>query len=599
MLAPLDYLVIAFYVLFMGGLGWYFRRDTADSSEFFRGGGRMPWWMVGASVFMSGFSAWTFTGAAGVAYNHGIVVLMIYWGNALCLFLAAAVFAAWMRQTRAVVVMEVVRERLGRTNEQFAVATSVPLSVISSAISLYGMAIFLAPVFHWNLTLTIVISGILVILTSTLGGAWAVVAGDFMQAMLLVPVTLIAAAFALEATGGLGPLLSNLPKTHLDLTASASPGFGLLWVVAVSIERIWLQNGISSAWKFLVVRDGGAARRAAVLAGFLFLAGSSVWFIPPLATRSLGLDLVTRFPQLSSPGEGAYVAMAVDLLPMGLLGLLVVGIVGATLSAMDHGLNRNAGICVRSLYVPLLRRSAGEKEQVLAGRVCTILLGVVIILLALLYSTWREMSIFNLMFNFMAMLAAPIAVPMVWCFFTRRTPDWATWSSSLVGFSVSAIVGWLPRQPAIAQWIDEHTKSGFSQWLTANEFSVIVLLNFSLCTLWILVATALWPVSSPARKAEIDSFFTKMRKPLTKEESLAQGVDRTAERIAHLCLIYAAFLVILALIPNSLRGHLSLGFCAIFFAVTAYILRRLSRREIARFDAETRNTPQPSRQKVA
>ncbi|MDI1250695.1 MAG: hypothetical protein PSV13_17670 [Lacunisphaera sp.] len=585
MLNFLDYAVIAFYVIFMAGLGWYFRRDTADSSEFFRGGGRMPWWMVGASVFMSVFSAWTFTGAAGTAYDSGLVILVIYWGNALCLFLAAVVFAAWLRQTRAIVVMEAVKERFGRFNEQFSILLAVPTSIIVAAISLYGLTIFIAPVFHWNLQLTICVCGALVIATSTIGGSWAVVAGDFMQAMMLVPVTLVMAAFTLELTGGLTPLLAQLPPTHLDLTGSASPGFGLIWVVAMLIERIWLQNGLSSGWKFLVVRDGADARRAAALAGVLFLLGSALWFLPPLAARAQGVNLTERFPELSNSSEAAYAAMAMDLLPSGMLGLVVVGIVGATLSQMDHGLNRNAGIVVRSVYLPFLRPSASERELVLAGRISTVTLGAVIVLLALLFSTWRDVGVFNLMLSFMAMLGAPIAIPMVWCYFTKRSPDWAAWSTSLVGFVVSALTGWMPRQTWFKAWAAEANLADLVRWVTENEFSVVVLVNFVVCSIYFWTATYLAPMRDPKRILEVDEYFTKLRKPLSPAEIASQGVDMTPLRIARLCDIYAIFLGLLCLVPNSMRGRICIGFCALFFLGTAQALRWLARRETARVAA--------------
>ena len=57
MLSPYDYLVIAFYFLFMIGIGWFFRRFSKNSSEYFRGGGQMTWWLVGASAFMASFMA--------------------------------------------------------------------------------------------------------------------------------------------------------------------------------------------------------------------------------------------------------------------------------------------------------------------------------------------------------------------------------------------------------------------------------------------------------------------------------------------------------------------------------------------------------------
>ncbi|MBL9205878.1 MAG: hypothetical protein JNN01_12370, partial [Opitutaceae bacterium] len=116
MLTSFDYGVVVFYLVFLLGIGWYFRRAGRDSSEYFRGGGQMAWWMVGASSFMSAFSAWTFTGAAGLAYRHGLVVLVLFWCNGLGFLLNWNYFARFARNSRAVTALEAVRRRLGPVN---------------------------------------------------------------------------------------------------------------------------------------------------------------------------------------------------------------------------------------------------------------------------------------------------------------------------------------------------------------------------------------------------------------------------------------------------------------------------------------------------
>ena len=70
-MTPYDHAVIAFYFLFMLLMGWVAARVVKNSSDYFRGGGQMLWWLVGASAFMTQFSAWTFTGAASKAYAEG------------------------------------------------------------------------------------------------------------------------------------------------------------------------------------------------------------------------------------------------------------------------------------------------------------------------------------------------------------------------------------------------------------------------------------------------------------------------------------------------------------------------------------------------
>ena len=77
-----EYLVIAGYFLLIVGIGFAFKRMAVQStSDYFRGGGRMLWWMVGSTAFMMQFSAWTFTGAAGKAFTDGFAVCLVFVAN--------------------------------------------------------------------------------------------------------------------------------------------------------------------------------------------------------------------------------------------------------------------------------------------------------------------------------------------------------------------------------------------------------------------------------------------------------------------------------------------------------------------------------------
>src|SRR3954449_10584474 len=109
--APIDYAVIAAYMALMVAIGLYAARFNKNASDYFRGGNRIPWLVAGLSSFMSGFSAWTFTGAAGLAYQHGIVAILIYRGNAATFRVGYWVFAVRWRRARISTVMEYLVER--------------------------------------------------------------------------------------------------------------------------------------------------------------------------------------------------------------------------------------------------------------------------------------------------------------------------------------------------------------------------------------------------------------------------------------------------------------------------------------------------------
>src|SRR6187401_907263 len=122
-----DYAVIGFYFAFMALMGVVFKRFIKDTSDYFRAGGEVLWWIVGAGAFMVSFSAVTFTGMAGKAYEDGPVVMVIFVGNALGFLINYFWFAPISRQTRAVTAMQIVRTRFGKVSEQFFTWLQIPV----------------------------------------------------------------------------------------------------------------------------------------------------------------------------------------------------------------------------------------------------------------------------------------------------------------------------------------------------------------------------------------------------------------------------------------------------------------------------------------
>lgn len=571
MLSTYDYLVIGFYFLFMMGVGWFFRRFSKDSSDFFRGGGQMTWWLVGASAFMSSFSAWTFTGAASTAYTAGIVILVIYFSNAIGFVLNYTTFAPWFRQMRVITVMQSIRQRFSPGNEQFFTWLQMPIQVLYAAIWLFGLAIFAASVFNMNLQWTIVLTGVAVLVMATLGGSWAVVAGDFLQALILMPITVVAAVLALNEVGGFGGLFQKLPPGHFDILGSHLSEYGMLWVVAMIIKQIFILNNMQDAARYLCVKDGRAARKAALLSAILFIVGPVIWFIPPMAARVLYPDLSTVFPKLSNPSEAAYVAIAIKTMPAGLLGLLVTGIFAATMSSMDTGLNRNAGVFIKNVYQPLVRPRASERELVLMGKAVTVIFGILVILIALLYSTWKNVGLFKLMLNFSALVGIPYSIPLFWCLLIRRTPPWAGWSTVVVCLLASLLVSSGPNWDFFRNLVGTTA----ADWMKTHDFVASMTVNVVLGSAWFLGSCLFYERMPASYKNRIEAYFEQMHRPIDFEKEIGESTDgHQAHALAKLCYAYGIFTALLSLIPNPLSGRLCILFCAACLAFVGWLLRR-------------------------
>lgn len=585
MLTAYDYVAMAVFVAVMLAIGLLFRQSK-DSSDYFRAGGSVLWWLAGAGAFMVAFSAWTFTGGASKAYADGTIILVLYLANCLGFLLNWAWSAARFRQMRVITAMEAVRARFGFANEQVFTWIQVPMAVVSAGLWLNGLGVFMAAVFGFDLTVTMVAAGVVVLAIVVLGGAWALAASDFIQVLLLMPVTVIAAIFALShpAVGGVDGFIERLPARHSDWTLTLPTEILVLWVVAIVIKQAVSSNNLLDSQRYLCVKDARHARKAAGLGAMLFLLGAVVWFVPPMASAIAFPDLRSLYPALGEhAADGAYVAICMATLPAGMMGLLISGIFAATISSIDGGLNKNAGILVRSFYHPVLRPKAGERELLLAGKLMTVVFGTLVILIAVWFSRLEGIGLFNLMLQFGSLVALPYALPLILGVLVRRAPAWAGWSTVLIGFTVSLLLKAL----FSPDWLWSALGHAGSPTRSQGDdlvLMVAVLVNVAVCVIWFLAASRLGSEGAEDR-ARADAFFRTMDAPLIERDGTAG--DRRQQRIlGRLSVGYGLTIVAFALIPNHWSGRLAFLGCASALLVVGWLLLRAARRGVAQSQAE-------------
>lgn len=556
-----DYAVLAFYFGFMLVISLVFRRFITNVSDYFRSGGQVLWWMAGGSAFMVSFSAWTFTGAASRAYADGWPIMVIYLANAVGFFVNAAWFGPKIRHLRVVTGMEAVRQRFGRASEQTFTWITLPLQMLTAGIWLYGLGVFFAAAFDIDVGLTILVTGLSVLLISLLGGSWAVLASDFIQVLILMPVTMVTLFLAVAHVGGWSVAVERLSASSLDLGKLATDDFLLFWCVAILCKQFLSTNNLHDASRYLCVKDGTHARKAALLGAGLFLVGIFLWFIPPMLATITHPDLAATFPKLAQPAEGSFFAIAQAVFPVGMIGLLVSGIFAATMSSMDAGLNKNAGVFIKNFYQPILRPAAGERELLRAGKLTTVFLGLTVIVIAHFYSTLRNLTLFELMVKFQVLVSLPYVVPLVLGLIIRRTPGWTGWSAVIVCFVTSFLtdryldIAWAARTFGV---IDDVTNWERQNW--EQGIGVFTILGAGL--VWFLFARRFYERDSVEQKASIEQMCRNLATPVdyAKEESAATD-DKQSWLIGWLCLPYGAVVGLMALIPNPATGRLAFVFC--------------------------------------
>ncbi|GAL35738.1 sodium-solute symporter putative [Vibrio maritimus] len=571
-----DMLVVGVYFIFMIAIGVIFKRFAGSStSDYFRGGGKMLWWMVGSTAFMTQFSAWTFTGAAGKAFTDGFPIMVVFMANAFGFLLSWLFFSYRFRQMRVVTPIEGVRRRFGGTNEQVFTWATMPTSIVYTGIWLNGLALFVSAVFKVDIETTIVVTGLIVLFISVIGGAWGVVASDFVQMVVIMAVTVVCAVAALVKIGGPTNLIEQFPADSIMGSDMNYPLLFVAWFIFMFVKQLQNINNMQDSYRFLTAKDSTNARKAALLAFVLMLIGPAIWFLPPWVTAVMYPDAATvHAAELGSKAADAvYLVFVENAMPVGMVGLLMSAVFAATMSSMDSGLNRNSGIFVRNFYAPILDKKADDKKLMRVSQIVTMCFGGLIILVALFINSLRGLSLFDAMMYVSTLLQMPILVPLFFGIFIKKTPDWAAWATLAVGIVVSYLVSFVITADVVANWLNLDTP------FTGREAKDLKVLLGIMGHLFITggffcLTTRFYKEPVGERKSELTEFWNDVATPVVEEAGQDELDRQQRNMLGKLILVFGVLVTLMVLIPNPFWGRMAFVFCgAVIVTVGSLLLK--------------------------
>lgn len=577
MLSIFDYIVIVFYFAFTLSLGFVFKRLNTGGTDYFAGGRKMNWWLLGASSFISNFSAWAFTGAAGMAYSFGVIVFSITVVDIVGFLVSYFWFAGRFRRLRLVTAMDAVRLRLGRGNEQLFTWLQLVTAFMGGAIWLVGLSILLSTSFGFPQIPVVVFCTVTITVMTLIGGKWAVSGSDFVQTVLLSAISVAVFALTIHHVGGLGVLISKLPEGHGQFFRPlGSIKYDWLYVLTALLWGVYQKNSILfGAAKYIAAKDDTHAKKSVLIPLIGYIALPICWFVPAMAATFMVPDLMEKYASFSNPSEAAYIAVCLQVLPKGLLGLTIAGLFAATMSSMDTALNVNAGFLVKNFYQPLFRKNATEKEQLTAGHIATVFCGVVMLILAIVIVTRGQVSLFDAYLYINAYIQAPLTVALFLSILVRKTPAWAGWSTILIGVLSTILIYDIAPLPEAQLWLKKVCGDGFASYIITNKFTFTNLFTVPLCSLFFW-GTKFFYRDLPRNQAyrqDLDTFAERLDTPVDFEVEV--GNDNTAQQariMGTLSLVYGGFVMLGVFIPNPMPGRLAIAFCAAMLIGVGMIL---------------------------
>lgn len=440
-LHPADAAVLIGYVLLVLGLGAWAQRRQGDRDDFFLGGRRLPWPLVGVSILATAFSATSLLGGPGEAISFGLLWLQLQLGDLLAIVIVVLFFVPALRGRNLTTAYELLEERFDRRVRLLASVLFQLQVVLRAGVLVYGPALALSTLTGVSLPVTIVAVGALASVYTVLGGLEAVVWTDALQlgvvalglgACLWTVSSLmdggLAAAFATAAADGKMAIVDfDQPLTSPRSLPGAVIGYGILALAVSGTNQQTVQ-------RYLACRSVGEARRAAVL-------GWAVGAAVTVATLVVGLALYGFYRSATHGLPDDVAADAVlphfvgTQLAPGTAGLLIAAILAAAMSSLDSALSSLA----TATEVDLVGRRAGdERTGLLRARGITLAWGAVATVCALLLA--GRGTLLALGVRVMGWFAGPILALFVLALWRRPPRASAALWGAAVGFTVTVML---------------------------------------------------------------------------------------------------------------------------------------------------------------
>jgi Na+/proline symporter len=402
-LTPIDWSVIAGYLLLMLALGIYFRRRSGQNTEeYFVSGRQVTWWLAGTSMVATTFAADTPLAVTGLVYTQGIAGNWLWWSFLPSGMMTVFLFARLWRRSGLLTDVQFAEMRYAGKPAAFlrgfrAVylgllmnclilgwVTKAMTSIVGTALGKSETASLAICVFF-----LIPFTGFYV----SLGGLWGVLWTDLFQFVLKMAIVIAVAYYGVKAAGGMhgmlatlasmrraaGPNAANItaifPDFSRGLTAEALwtlPVLTFLVHLGVQWWAFWYPGAEPGGGGYIAQRIFSARdERHGLLAVLWFnIAHYAMrpwpWILTALAAAAL-------YPGLAHP-ESGYMLIATTYMPPALRGILIAGFMAAFMSTIATQLNWGSSYLIEDFYRRFIRRDASEKHYVNMSRLATLLL---------------------------------------------------------------------------------------------------------------------------------------------------------------------------------------------------------------------------------
>ena len=513
LLATVDWVVIGgYFVLVFGVAIWATMRERSTrgtSKDYFLAGRNVGWFLVGGSLFASNIGSEHLVGLAGVGAASGVAVGQFEIIASLMLLLLGWLFVPFYLSSGVFTMPEFLERRYSEATRWYLAVISVIGYVLTKiSVTIYAGGIVFEAImgvdFWTGALVVVVITGVYTIF----GGLRAVLYTDLLQMFVLIGGSVAVTLLGLNALGGWGAMTETVE--------TLKPGFLSLWKPMSDPDFPWtgiiFGAPILGVWywctdqfivqRVLAARDQDHARRGTVFAGYLKLLPLFIFVIPGVIAYALSQQGQL---QLDTPDQ-ALPTLIATLLPIGLRGLVVAGLLAALMSSLSSVFNSTSTLVTLDIYKKL-RPDASERRLVLVGQITTLAL----VGLGLLWIPFMKQisgQLYTYLQSVQAYIAPPIAAVFLIGVLWRRV--------NAHGAIAALITGFVLGMGRLVVEISQPLQKGVLEVYADINFLHFAIILFVICSAVLVVVSLLTP---PPEEEKVAGLTFAAQEPTTAQES--------------------------------------------------------------------------------
>lgn len=449
-----DYLVIALYFVFVLGIGVMARRAVSNSLDFFLSGRSLPAWVTGLAFISANLGAVEIIGMSANGAKYGIPTVHYFWIGAVpAMLFLAVVMMPFYYGSKVRSVPEFMLRRFGPTAHLVNASSFAVAQLLIAGVNLYLLAKIVEIILGWQLWISLIVAALVVLTYTTLGGLSAAIYNEVLQFFVIVAALTPLTIVGLHRVGGYGGLkerildtpdgadqLSSWPGTNL--TEIGSPVLSVLGLVLglgfVLSFGYWTTNFVE-VQRAMASKSISAAQRAPIIGAFPKMFIPFIVILPGMIAGVLVAPVAAAKADPSSDFDynNSLIYLIRDLLPNGMLGLAVAGLLASFMAGMAANISAFNTVFSYDLWQTYVVKDKPDGYYLAVGRWATVGATVVAIGTAIFASSYSNiMDYLQTLFGF---FNAPLFATFILGMFWKRMTATAGWTG-LVSGTLAAVV---------------------------------------------------------------------------------------------------------------------------------------------------------------